>query len=119
MNKRNENRPEYKNTKVEWIPKKWKCVRLDAVACVKTEPFGAQLHENDYVEKGTPIITVEHLSELGIVHNNLPLVSDSDKERLSQYLIEEGDIVFSRVGSVDRNSLISKDEHGWRHLRCF
>lgn len=113
MSKRNENRPEYKNTKVEWIPKEWRCVRLDAVACVKTGPFGAQLHENDYVEEGTPIITVEHLNELGVVHNNLPLVSDSDKERLSQYLIEEGDIVFSRVGSVDRNSLISKDEHGW------
>jgi len=110
---RNENRPGYKKTKVGWIPEEWECVRLDAVALIKTVPFGAQLHESDYVEEGTPIITVEHLGELGIVHNNLPLVSDRDKERLSQYLLEEGDIVFSRVGSVDRNSLVSKYEKGW------
>lgn len=41
------------------------------------------------------------------------MVSYHDKQRLSQYLIREGDIVFSRVGSVDRSSLVSKDEDGW------
>ena len=28
---------------------------------VQTGPFGSQLHARDYVEQGTPIITVEHL----------------------------------------------------------
>lgn len=96
------------------LPTGWREVRLNNVASVKTGPFGAQLHQHDYVQSnGTPIITVEHLSERGLIHKNLPLVSDHDKERLNQYLIQEGDIVFSRVGSVDRSTLVSKDEDGW------
>ena len=96
------------------LPKGWREVRLNNVASVKTGPFGTQLHQRDYVQSnGTPIVTVEHLSERGLIHKNLPLVSHHDKQRLSQYLIQEGDIVFSRVGSVDRSALVSKDEDGW------
>lgn len=96
------------------LPKGWRKSRLHEVASVKTGPFGTQLHQHDYVESnGTPIITVEHLSERGLIHKNLPLVSHHDKQRLSQYLIQEGDIVFSRVGSVDRSVLVKKEEGGW------
>jgi type I restriction enzyme S subunit len=91
----------------------WREVRLGDVADIKTGPFGSTLHQSDYVEAGTPIVTVEHLSDHGLVHNNLPLVSDIDKQRLKGYVLHEGDIVFSRVGSVDRNSLVSKTETGW------
>ena len=98
----------------EKLPKGWHRVRLGKVASVKTGPFGAQLHQHDYVKTdGTPIVTVEHLSENGLVHENLPLVADHDKKRLSQFLVQEGDILFSRVGSVDRSSLVSKKEDGW------
>lgn len=86
---------------------------LGDVSDVKTGPFGSTLHERDYVKSGTPIITVEHLGEFGVEHSNLPLVSDADKDRLRAYLLEVGDIVFSRVGSVDRNALIRPAEAGW------
>ena len=80
---------------------------------VQTGPFGSQLHKKDYVEVGTPIITVEHLGDNRIIHRNLPRVSDNDKERLNKYVLREGDIVFSRVGSVDRRSLVRSEEDGW------
>ena len=80
---------------------------------VQTGPFGTQLHKEDYVDDGTPIITVEHLGENRIVHGDTPLVSDADKSRLSKYQLLEGDIVFSRVGSVDRCALVRKEEDGW------
>ena len=91
----------------------WEVKRLGEIANVKTGPFGSLLHESDYVRDGTPIITVEHLGEFGVTHFNLPLVSDSDRRRLLAYSLEIGDIVFSRVGSVDRNALIRPDEEGW------
>lgn len=91
----------------------WSVSRIGDVAQVKTGPFGSTLHESDYVQTGTPIITVEHLGEFGVVHQNLPLVSDEDCKRLQAYSLEVGDIVFSRVGSVDRNALISESEDGW------
>ena len=80
---------------------------------IQTGPFGSQLHQRDYVEVGTPIITVEHLGDNHILHEDIPYVSESDKDRLSKYLLRPGDIVFSRVGSVDRRALVSEKERGW------
>ncbi|NVO65817.1 restriction endonuclease subunit S [Methanofollis tationis] len=80
---------------------------------VQTGPFGSQLHNEDYVESGTPIITVEHLGENRILHENTPFVSDEDRIRLKKYSLKCGDIVFSRVGSVDRRALVRKTEDGW------
>ena len=98
------------------LPAKLRMEKLSAICGrdgVQTGPFGSQLHKEDYVPKGTPIITVEHLGENRIVHENLPLVSDADKIRLSKYLLQAGDIVFSRVGSVDRRALVQTKEDGW------
>lgn len=82
-------------------------------AGVQTGPFGSQLHQEDYVETGTPIITVEHLGENRILQANLPHVSNEDRNRLSKYQMREGDIIFSRVGSVDRRALVRFTENGW------
>jgi type I restriction enzyme S subunit len=95
------------------LPRGWRSTTLGAIAEVKTGPFGSSLHERDYVDDGTPIITVEHLGPRGIVHTDLPMVSDDDFRRLSGYALDEGDIVFSRVGSVDRNALVTAAERGW------
>jgi type I restriction enzyme S subunit len=91
----------------------WNKHKLGEIANVQTGPFGSQLHQKDYVLFGTPIITVEHLGENHLLHENLPRVSDADKHRLNKYALKEGDIVFSRVGSVDRRALVKKDEEGW------
>lgn len=83
------------------------------IASVQTGPFGSQLHKKDYVKRGTPIVTVEHLGGRKMTRQNLPRVSDCDKSRLSKYTLQYGDLVFSRVGSVDRCSWVSEEEHGW------
>ena len=80
---------------------------------IQTGPFGSQLHKEDYVAHGTPIVTVEHLGNKVFTEQNLPCVSDKDKQRLSKYVLQEGDIVFSRVGSVDRCSFVDTDHDGW------
>jgi type I restriction enzyme S subunit len=107
----------FKETEIGMIPEDWEVKELKTLCATKggiqTGPFGSQLHQRDYVIEGTPIITVEHLGENVVLHSNLPRVSDSDKERLRKYLLKEGDIVFSRVGSVDRRAITKKAEEGW------
>lgn len=103
----------YKQTEVGLIPGKWTVSTIGAIADVKTGPFGSALHAEDYVQDGTPIITVEHLGETGLTHQNLPKVSEKDRHRLFAYSMQEGDIVFSRVGSVDRNAYVTAIENGW------
>lgn len=95
------------------IPEDWRTVKVESIADVKTGPFGSALHAEDYVLEGTPIITVEHLGDEGITRQNLPLVSDEDKRRLQAYVLKQGDIAFSRVGSVDRNAYVTEKEEGW------
>jgi len=87
--------------------------QLKTIADIQTGPFGSQLHKEDYVETGTPIVTVEHLGNRVFTGQNLPRVSDSDKARLIKYTLSTGDIVFSRVGSVDRCSYVDKSHDGW------
>lgn len=103
----------YKQTDIGVIPQEWAVKKLADISKVKTGPFGSALHEKDYVLDGTPIITVEHLGERGVSHKNLPMVSDIDRVRLKTYELQIDDIVFSRVGSIDRNSLIRISENGW------
>ncbi|KYF36026.1 MULTISPECIES: restriction endonuclease subunit S [Streptococcus] len=88
-------------------------VILGDIAISQTGPFGSQLHEEDYVSEGTPIVTVEHLGDTNFTHQNLPFISEADTKRLSKYILIEGDIVFSRVGSIDRNVYVDKNHEGW------
>ena len=92
---------------------KMRMTQLKTIADIQTGPFGSQLHKEDYVETGTPIVTVEHLGNRVFTEQNLPRVSDSDKARLIKYTLSTGDIVFSRVGSVDRCSYVDKSHDGW------
>lgn len=92
---------------------KMRMTQLKTIADIQTGPFGSQLHREDYVETGTPIVTVEHLGNRVFTEQNLPRVSDSDKARLIKYTLSTGDIVFSRVGSVDRCSYVDKSHDGW------
>ena len=86
---------------------------LRELADVQTGPFGSQLHKEDYVADGTPIVTVEHLGSKMFSEQNLPQVSNVDKNRLKKYVLKQGDIVFSRVGSVDRCSYVDQKHDGW------
>lgn len=93
----------------------WISVKLKDISEIKTGPFGSLLHAEDYVQKGTPIVTTEHFKKgsLPLIADGIPQVSVSDSKRLSSYRLETGDIVFSRVGSVDINAIVENCHSGW------
>lgn len=93
----------------------WEQRKLGDISDIKTGPFGSTLHADDYVSDGTPIITTEHFKTgtLPQSKNGLPQVSDADYKRLTAYTLADGDIVFSRVGSVDINALITPFQSNW------
>lgn len=100
------------------VPEEWEVGAL-GIFCkngggsIQTGPFGSQLHAEDYKEEGIPIITVEHLVNNRIIHENLPLVGAEDYKRLKKYILNTGDLVFSRVGAIDRCSITTEYENGW------
>lgn len=91
----------------------WKECELKDIAEVQTGPFGSQLKNEQYITGGTPVVTVEHIINFRIEDFNYPSVTNEDKIRLSKYLLREGDIVFTRVGSVDLSAWIKPHQDGW------
>ena len=93
----------------------WKERKLGECGTVKTGPFGSMLHAGDYVNDGIPIVTTEHFKagDLPTSKMGLPQVSEIDAKRLAQYTAAEGDILFSRVGSVDVNAQVTAMQNGW------
>ena len=91
----------------------WKECELEKVAEVQTGPFGSQLKNEQYITGGTPVVTVEHINNFRIVDFDYPSVTDKDKNRLSKYLLKTGDIIFTRVGSVDLSAYVKPQHDGW------
>src|SRR5690554_407122 len=95
------------------IPEGWVETTLGKVSKVQTGPFGSQLKNEQYITGGTPVITVEHIQDFRIQDFDYPSVTEEDKKRLSKYLLKEGDIIFTRVGSVDLSAYVDKSQDGW------
>ncbi len=91
----------------------WIQCELGEIADVQTGPFGSQLKNGQYITGGTPVVTVEHIENFRINDFSYPSVTEEDKERLSKYLLEEGDIIFTRVGSVDLSAYVKPHQKGW------
>jgi type I restriction enzyme, S subunit len=92
----------------------WQELPLGDVASIQTGPFGSQLHSSDYVKAGIPSIMPTNIGlRLDINTSNISFITEEDAERLDKYLIQEGDIVYSRRGDVEKCAYIGKKENGW------
>ncbi len=91
----------------------WQECQLGEIAEIQTGPFGSQLKNEQYITGGTPVVTVEHISNFRINNFSYPSVTDEDRNRLSRYLLNEGDIIFTRVGSVDLSAFVKPHQQGW------
>lgn len=105
----------FKDTEIGKIPEEWEVRTINPFCSVKTGPFGSMLHAEDYVAKGTPIVTTEHFKNgiLPLVGKDIPQIGIEDLKRMSSYTLTKDDIVFSRVGSVDINALVTVRQKGW------
>ena len=94
--------------------KGWQTKRLgDFSAAVSTGPFGSILHKSDYVDDGVPLVNPINIVGDGIVPDPSKLISDVTIKRLSNYVLEEGDVVVGRRGEIGRCAVVGANERGW------
>jgi type I restriction enzyme S subunit len=108
----------YTESPLGWIPKGWSAGHLSGKcangrAHIKTGPFGSSLKLEHWVEDGRPVITIGALGEGEFIHSELLHVSEATAERLRQYQLDVGDVVFSRVADVGRSAVIRGEQRGW------
>lgn len=80
---------------------------------VQTGPFGSQLHAADYVEDGIPSVMPQNIGENTLSEDGIARITAEDALRLTKYLLQTGDIVYSRRGDVERRALIREKANGW------
>jgi type I restriction enzyme, S subunit len=80
---------------------------------VQTGPFGSQLHADDYVDDGVPVIMPQDLVDGRIDPSDIARISEDDADRLGRHRVREGDIVYSRRGDLRRRVLIKGAQEGW------
>lgn len=90
-----------------------KKIKLGNISELKTGPFGTQLHANEYVSDGIPVINVRNIGYGEILSDDIDMVSEETLSRLSEHRLCENDIVFGRKGSIDRHAFIDKRYNGW------
>ena len=100
------------NTEVA-VPLGWTPVSFGAVVTLKTGPFGSALHKSDYVIDGVPLINPTHIRDGRLVPDMSITVSDPTKARLTEYVLQSGDVVMGRRGEMGRCAVVSGDAVGW------
>lgn len=85
---------------------------LGELANIITGPFGSQLHASDYVNDGVPSIMPKDIGDRVVIHDTIAHIKEDDAIRLSKYLVEVGDIVYSRRGDIERCALIGEADSG-------
>ena len=99
-------------------PEEWNITTLGEVCSqggggIQTGPFGSQLHASDYVDEGIPSIMPANIGDNRISEEGIARITTEDADRLSKYLVQDGDIVYSRRGDVEKCALVRKHEDGW------
>jgi type I restriction enzyme S subunit len=69
------------------------------------------LHKSDYVDSGIPIINPKHINESKIFPKEK--ISKEKAESLSEYFLNNGDVIMARRGEMGRVAYIGKEQEGW------
>jgi type I restriction enzyme S subunit len=106
-----------KDSGIPWvgqIPAHWDVGKLKHLAhSLQTGPFGSQLHSEDYVTPGIPVVNPSHLRDGRIVPDERCAVDQATWDRLRHHALAIGDIVFGRRGKMGRCALVTRGEAGW------
>ena len=94
------------------LPDEWSWHKLGNICQrIQIGPFGSQMHRHEYVEKGVPVVNPQHIKSQQIFPQ--VFISEEKAASLSQYVLEENDVILGRRGEMGRSAYISNKENGW------
>jgi len=106
---------EFQKTDVGLIPKDWKIESTKNIGDIKTGPFGTLLKANEYsAGDGIPLICMRDIQD-GVleIDDKTPRISRSVVNRMPEYVLKSGDLVFGRKGNINRSAIVKDNQDGW------
>jgi type I restriction enzyme S subunit len=109
---------EFKKTPLGRIPKSWECVRLEELierfgGFIQTGPFGSQLHKEEYVTDGVPVVMPQNIQDGKIIKKRISQITSKKSEDLARHKMQPNDVVIARRGDLERAASITEREEGW------
>ncbi len=102
---------------VEWlgkVPEHWVISQLKFKTIkMQTGPFGSQLHAEDYVENGIPLINPAHIINDELIPDLNCSVDQETQSRLARHKLCEGDLILARRGELGRCAVVRENQKGW------
>ena len=101
--------PGLKPSGVEWlgdVPEHWEMVRLRDCSGIQTGPFGSQLHADEYVIGGVPVINPSNLVAGRLSPNDEDTIPADKANELRRHAFAAGDIAFGRRGEMARAAVV-------------
>jgi len=80
---------------------------------IQIGPFGAQLHQSDYVEQGVPVVMPADMIDEQIRLEQISRIEEQKAQELRTHRVQRGDILLPRRGELDRRAYIDEDAIGW------
>ena len=106
-----------KDSGVEWlgeVPEHWAVAQLKFNTLqMQTGPFGSQLHAEDYIDNGVPLVNPAHMSDGYIKPDMQVTVDENTLLRLGRHQLSKGDLIFARRGELGRCAVVTSSEEGW------
>lgn len=105
----------FKESAIGKIPEGWNVVSLQEMGkpnwfVIRSGPFGSSLKTEHFRLEGEPVLTIQSLGEGEILKDGLFYVDAEKAKELSEYRVQPGDLVFSRVADIGRSVVITENE---------
>nr|WP_242513123.1 restriction endonuclease subunit S [Halochromatium salexigens] len=104
-------------TVTDGVPEGWLHAELADLCLgnsgIQTGPFGSQLHQSDYTDRGVPVVMPQDLKNLRISTERIARVPEALAEKLARHRLAPSDIVYGRRGDIGRRALVSDKEEGY------
>ena len=101
--------PRLKPSGVEWlgdVPEHWEVLRLRDCSGIQTGPFGSQLHADEYVMGGVPVINPSNLIAGRLSPSDEGTIPADKANELRRHAFAAGDIAFGRRGEMARAAVV-------------
>jgi type I restriction enzyme, S subunit len=87
------------------LPEGWVWASLgdlgaDPFNAVQTGPFGAMLHNDEFVDDGVPVIAVGNLTGMGFRREGAYFITPQKARELNRFDVQAGDVLFARSGAT-------------------
>ena len=96
------------------IPDGWVLIPIGLGSnLIQTGPFGSQLHAEEYVEDGVPVINPMHIVNGRISPAAAVSVTEGKSAELRRHALQAGDVIVARRGELGRCAVATSENVGY------